>query len=42
MTTVLPAAAPREVAQRHLHHYAIEFRNWAAVAQRELSKEAGS
>ena len=25
MTTVLAAAAPQEVTQRHLHHYAIEF-----------------
>ena len=32
MRTVLPAAAPQELARRHLHHYAIEFRNWTEVA----------
>ena len=38
MTTVLPAAAPQDIARRHLHHYAIEFRNWAQVAWRELGE----
>ena len=42
MTTVLPEAAPPEVARRHLHHYAIEFRNWAQVAWRELNEERSS
>ena len=32
MTTSLPAATPTEVLHRHLHHYAIEFRNWAHTA----------
>lgn len=27
-TTHLPAAAPAELVQRHLNHFAIEFRNW--------------
>ena len=32
MTTSLPAAAPAELLHHHLHHYAIEFRNWAHTA----------
>ena len=39
MTTVLPARAPAELAERHLCHYAIEFRNWAEAAWRELNEE---
>lgn len=39
MTTVLPAAAPRDIAQHHLRHYAIEFRNWTEAAWRELGEE---
>lgn len=33
MTTNLPAAAPEELIVRHLHHYVIEFRNWARSAE---------
>ena len=31
-TTHLPAAAPGELVNRHLHHLAIEFRNWTRAA----------
>ena len=34
LTTSLPAAVPAEVVTRHLHHYVIEFRNWARAATR--------
>ena len=39
-TTHLPAAAPRELVQRHLHHFAIEFRNWTRFAWLEASGSA--
>lgn len=31
-TTHLPAAAPPELVDRHLHHLAVEFRNWTRAA----------
>jgi len=31
-TTFLPKAAPPELVARHLHHFAIEFRNWTRAA----------
>ncbi len=31
-TTHLPRAAPSELVERHLHHFAIEFRNWTRAA----------
>lgn len=31
-TTHLPKAAPTEIMRRHLHHFAIEFRNWTRAA----------
>lgn len=32
LTTHLPAAAPRGIVDRHLQHFAIEFRNWSPFA----------
>jgi len=32
MTSHLPIAAPEQVLGRHLHHFAIEYRNWARLA----------
>lgn len=32
LRTFLPAAAPPELVRRHLHHFAIEFRNWTHTA----------
>ena len=34
-TTHLPQAAPADLVQRHLHHFAIEFRNWTHMALQE-------
>jgi hypothetical protein len=34
LTTHLPSAAPRELVQRHLYHFAIEYRNWMWAACR--------
>ncbi len=31
-TTHLPRAAPPELVRRHLHHFAVEFRNWTRAA----------
>ncbi len=31
-TTILPKAAPATLVRRHLHHFAIEFRNWTHAA----------
>ena len=36
-TTHLPAAAPAELVGRHLHHFAIEFRNWTRTAWLEAA-----
>ena len=32
LTSHLPATAPPEVLDRHLHHFSIEYRNWASFA----------
>jgi hypothetical protein len=32
LTIYLPAAAPRDVLEHHLRHYAVEFRNWIVAA----------
>ena len=42
MTTVLPTAAPAQLAQRHLSHYAIEFRNWTRAAWLEVEETKNS
>ncbi|MFY9931825.1 MAG: hypothetical protein WAK82_27860 [Streptosporangiaceae bacterium] len=36
LTTFLPAAGPAGLAARHLHHFAIEFRNWTRLALADL------
>ena len=33
ITSSLPAAAPEELTDRHLHHMAIEYTNWARIAR---------
>jgi hypothetical protein len=38
LTTFLPAAGPAGLAARHLHHFAIEFRNWTRLALADLSE----
>lgn len=38
LTTFLPAAGPAGLATRHLHHFAIEFRNWARLALADLNE----
>ncbi len=40
-TTHLPSAAPPELVERHLHHFAIEFRNWTRAAWLELAERRG-
>lgn len=40
LRTFLPAAAPAGLVGRHLHHFAIEFRNWTHAAWRELAATA--
>ena len=35
ITSSLPAAAPEELLDRHLHHMAIEYTNWARIARGE-------
>ncbi len=37
-TTHMPCAAPPELVERHLHHFAIEFRNWTRAASLEHSR----
>ena len=37
LTSHLPAAMPRELMRRHLHHFSIEYRNWAWFASRRTS-----
>lgn len=37
LTSHLPAAAPAELMQRHLHHFMIEYRNWCVIAMDEGS-----
>ena len=32
LTNHLPAAAPPGLMERHLHHFSIEYRNWASFA----------
>ena len=32
MRTLLPEAAPQELVDRHLRHFAIEFTNWTRAA----------
>ncbi len=32
LITCLPAAVPAELVTRHLHHFMIEYRNWAMLA----------
>ena len=39
LTTFLPAAASRELVDRHLQHFTIEFRNWTRAAWLESRKE---
>ena len=39
-TTLLPSAASPDLAQRHLTHFAIEFRNWTRVALAERDGRA--
>ena len=36
LTTFLPVAGPAGLAARHLHHLAIEFRNWTRLALADL------
>jgi hypothetical protein len=36
LTTFLPAAGPAGLAARHLHHFAIGFRNWTRLALADL------
>jgi hypothetical protein len=36
LTSHLPAAAPPELLQRHLHHFSIEYRNWASFALKKV------
>ncbi len=38
LQTVLPEAAPATLIERHLRHFAIEFRNWTSVARREVGE----
>ncbi len=40
-TTHLPQAAPPELVQRHLRHFAIEFRNWTRAALLERVQSDG-
>lgn len=35
ITSSLPSAAPEELTDRHLHHMAIEYTNWARIARNE-------
>ncbi len=35
LISCLPAAAPDALMTRHLHHFAIEYRNWAVLATAE-------
>ena len=41
MRTLLPEAAPQELVDRHLRHFAIEFTNWTRAAWLE-AEEAGT
>lgn len=40
LRTFLPAAAPPALVPRHLHHFAIEFRNWTHAAWLEIGRGA--
>ena len=40
LTSHLPAAAPRELMRRHLHHFSIEYRNWARFAWLQAGRTA--
>ena len=40
LTSHLPAAAPRELLRRHLHHFSIEYRNWARFAWLQAGRTA--
>ena len=42
LTSHLPAAAPRELMQRHIHHFSIEYRNWAQFAWLKVSNTANA
>ena len=35
LITCLPSACPDTLMSRHLHHFAIEYRNWAVIATQE-------
>ncbi len=37
LTSHLPAAAPAGLLERHLHHLAIEWRNWASFAYKKTT-----
>ncbi len=36
LTTHLPGAAPPDLVEKHINHFAIEFRNWTFAARLEL------
>ncbi|MEJ7660289.1 MAG: hypothetical protein WKG07_12085 [Hymenobacter sp.] len=42
LRTFLPAAAPPELVRRHLHRFAIEFRNWTHTAWLESGAVASA
>ncbi len=37
LTSHLPAAAPPGLLERHLHHFSIEYRNWASFAAKQVA-----
>ena len=41
LRTLLPAAAPSALVDRHLRHFAIEFTNWARTAWQEAREAKG-
>lgn len=40
LTISLPAASPADLIRGHLHHFAIEFRNWTLAALEESTQAA--
>ena len=40
LTSHLPAAVPPGLVERHLHHFSIEYRNWAHFAAKEIASKS--
>ncbi len=40
LTSHLPAAVPPGLVERHLHHFSIEYRNWAHFAAKEIASNS--